>query len=432
MWDLYRNEPQFNKPNGKYIPVALPAEIAKLYRDLSFRDDISAVVKDNPEANKAIDRLIYENEFNNMLSEASITQAVKGGVVFKNYLDEGKSKITFIQPEYYFPETHPFDKRKIVKEVIAVPISENGENFLYQEIYEKREDGFYWCTTKKSYFDDDEVGTDTGEITEVNTMLTESPLTYIPFSRHNGDTFGYSLFFGLEPLFEEYNWRVSQISKILDAHSNPSIVGSASLLDEDYKFQKGSNGIFIPVDDGEVEPKYLTWESQLEANFKFLEDIIMKALHYLSPLNSNLYGLTKESANSSALSIKLKAFRTSTTIENSLKYFEHGIKKVIYLAQIIDVNVGNAKYEPTIPSLQISPSMPEDDFTLAQKEQLLAVQGLTSVKSSIKRLNPEYTNEEVEEEFLDIINEQNEISRLSFHGDPSTNTIDVSELLTDG
>ncbi len=87
MWDLYRNEPQFKKTDGKYIPIPIAAEIAKLFRDLSFKDDISAVVKDNTEASKAIDNLIYENEFNSLLSEASITCAVKGGVVFKNYLD---------------------------------------------------------------------------------------------------------------------------------------------------------------------------------------------------------------------------------------------------------------------------------------------------------------------------------------------------------
>lgn len=415
MWDLYRNKPQFKRTDGKYIPIALASEIAKLFRDLSFRDNINATVKDNPETNQMIDRLIYENDFNSILSEASITVAVKGGAVFKNYLDEGKSKITFIQPDYYFPDVDPFDKRKTVKETIAFPVTENGEQFLYREIYEKR-NGEYWCITKKSVFTNNELGADIGKVTEVNTRLTESPLTYIPFSRHNGDTFGYSLYFGLEPLFEEYNWRVSQISKILDKHSNPSIIGSPSLLDFDGNFQKGESGLYIPVDDGEVKPSYLTWESQLEANRWYLEEVIMKMLHYLSPLNSNLYGLTKESANSSSLSIKLKAFRTSTVIENSLKYFEHGIKKILHQAQQLEVLAG-AKYEPVIPSIEMTASMPEDNFTKAQEEQLKVVSGLSSAKSSIARLNPHYTSKEVEDEFLEIINEENERDRLSFRSD---------------
>ncbi|MBS4207454.1 phage portal protein [Bacillus sp. FJAT-50079] len=425
MWDLYRNKPQFKKTTGKYIAIPLPAEIAKLFRDLSFKDDISAIIKNNPEASTAIDRLIFDNEFNILLSEMAITVAVKGGAVLKNYLDEGKSRITFIQPEYYFPQLDPFNQRKIVKETIAFPVVEGKDTFLYQEIYEKR-NGEYWCITKKSFYNNNEIGADV-EVSEVNTYLKESPLTYIPFSRHNGDFFGYSLFFGLEPLFEEYNHRVSQISKILDKHTNPSIVGSVSLLDENYKFVKGENSLFLPVEDGEQKPEYLTWESQLKANFEFLDEVIMKAIHYVSPLNANLYGLTKESANSSALSIKLKAFRTSTVIENSLKYFEQGIKKVLFQAQQLDVLTG-AKYTPALPSVEMTASMPNDEYNQMQTEQLKIVSGATSIKSAIARLNPHYTSQEVEEEFLEIINEENERQRLSFMNSES---VDIDEIEID-
>jgi len=413
-WDIYRNKPQFKKPTGKYIPIALGMEMAKLFRDLSFKDDITASVKNNEEVNSALDRLIFENEFNSILSEASITCAVKGGVIFKNYIDGGKSKISFIQPDYYFPELDPRNQRKILRETIAFPVQEGNETYLYSETYEKR-DGYYWCISKKNVYNNNEVGAEIeSEYNEVNTYLTESPLTYIPFARNNGDFHGYSLYFGLEPLLQEYNWRVSQISKILDKHSDPNIIGSMSLLDSDYKFQKGENGLYIPVEDGEIEPKYLTWESQLKANFEYMDSIIMKAIHYLSPLNANLYGLTKESANSSALSIKLKAFRTSSVIDNSLKYFEHGIKKILLQAQHLDVLAGNGKYTPTLPTVELSASMPTDSYTQAQEEQLKIVAGNTSIKASIARLNPHYSAKEIEDEFLEIINEENERSRLSF------------------
>lgn len=417
---MFDNDPQFKRTKGKYIAIPLPSEIAKLYRDLSFRDPITPIIKDNIEASKAVDRLIYENDFNTLLSEASITQAVKGGVVIKNYLNDGKSEIAFIQPEYYFPKLNPLNQREVITETIAVPVSEGDDKFLYTETYEKR-DGSYWCITKKHYYNNDELGAEIKEKTkEINTYLTQSPLTYVPFSRNNGDYFGYSLYAGMESLFEEYNWRVSQISKILDAHSNPSIVGSSTLLDEDYKFVKGESGLFIPVDEGETSPSYLTWESQLKANFEYINEIIMKAIHFVTPLNSNLYGLTKESANSSALSIKLKAFRTSTTIENSLKYWERAIRRVLYIAQQLDVLAGN-KYTPALPNVEMSPSMPEDSYTNAQEEQLKIVAGATSIKSAIKRLNPHYTNEEVENEFLEIINEENTREQMSFMKDSEIN-----------
>jgi hypothetical protein len=427
-WDMFDNDPQFKRTRDKYIAIPLPAEVAKLYRDLSFRDPITPIVKDNEEASKAIDRLIFENDFNTLLSEASITQGVKGGVVIKNYLNDGKSEITFIQPEYYFPKLNPLNQREVISETIAVPVDEDDDRFLYTETYE-RKDGTYWCITKKHIFNNDELGAEVKEETkEVNTYLNQSPLTYVPFSRNNGDYFGYSLFAGMESLFEEYNWRVSQISKILDAHSNPSIVGSSALLDENYKFVKGESGLFIPVDENETKPSYLTWESQLKANFDYINDIIMKAIQFVTPLNSSLYGLSKESANSSALSIKLKAFRTSTTIETSLKYWERAIRKILYVAQEIDVLAGN-KYKPALPNVEMSPSMPEDSYTNAQEEQLKIVAGATSIKSAIKRLNPHYTNKDVDDEFLEIINEENTREQMSFmkENEIDFDKVDVNE-----
>lgn len=143
----------------------------------------------------------------------------------------------------------------------------------------------------------------------------------------------------------------------------------------------------------------------------------MKLLQYLSPLSASLYGQNKESANSSALSIKLKAFRSAQIIENSLKYWSTAIKKVLYLAQQLDVMAGNGSYSPELPRLELKSALPEDSFSLAQEEQLKAVSGLTSTKSAIARLNPHYTSSEVEDEFLEIIAEENERDRLSFRGE---------------
>lgn len=384
-----------------------------MYRDLAFKDNINAHVKDDIEVSNAIDRLIFENEFDSLLSEMAITVASKSEAVFKNYLDEGQSKITYIQPEYYFPEFDPYNQRKIIRETIAFPVVENNQTFLHQEVYEKRSDGYYWCITKKNEFNDNEIGTEI-ENDEVNTYLTQSPLTHVPFSRHNSDFFGYSIFFGIEPLLEEYNWRVSQISKILDKFSNPNIIGDETLLDETRKFKVNENGIFIPVNKDEIEPKYLVWDSQLKANFEYINEIIMKALHYVSPLNPSLYGVSKEASNASSRAIKLKAWRTQNIVENSLIYWRRAIQKVLYLAQQLEVISGKASYEPKVPNVEIYASMPKDSYEMVQEEQLKVVTGLTSIKSAIARINPHYNSQQVEDEWLEIINEKMEEDNMRF------------------
>ncbi len=411
-WNIYKNNPEFNKPDDKYIPLALGKEICHLYRDLSFKDNINAHIKEDTVANDAVDRIIYSNEFDSLLPEMAVTVAAKGGALLKNYLNNGVSEISYIQPENYFPEFDPFNQRKLIRETIAFPVSNGNDNLLYREIYEKRDDGYYWCVTKMNVFNENEIG-DELESDEVNTFLTESPLTYIPFARHNGDFFGYSIFYGLEPLLEELNWRASQISNILDKFSNPNVIGSQSLLDDDRTFTLSEGGVYIPVEDGEQKPEYLVWNANLQANFDYIEQILFKVLHYISPLNPSLFGMDKAS-QASARAVKLKSFRTQCVIENSLIYWKQAVKKCLFLAQQLENISGAYNYTPHIPNVEIYVSMPRDEFEQSQEEQLKVASKVTSRKSAIARLNPHYTSAQVEEEFLNIMDETNEANVQTF------------------
>ncbi|UNC92720.1 phage portal protein [Candidatus Contubernalis alkalaceticus] len=404
--------PGFNQ-SDVYLALAIPRELPLLYSDLSFRNNINATVN-NTDANTALDRLINENSLDSLLSEASIDTAIKGGVVFKNYLDNGKSKITYIQPDFYFPEFSKFDKRKIVKETIAYTFDDGKGEFLYREIYEPDANSQYWCITKINNWYNGRIGKQISS-EEINIKLTESPLTYIPYFRSGGEFWGYSIYDGLEPLFDELNHRCSQISKILDKHSDPNMYGDPSFLDE--KNNIASGGKFFPVETGEEKPGYLTWKSELESNFKFIEEVLFKILYMVSPLKPSLYGLDKVGSGTSGRVQKLKAFRTECMVERSLLYWKQSLKKILYLSQQLEIISGNQKYKPEIPNIEIYVSLPRDSYEQAQEEQLKTVSGLTSVKSAIARINPHYTSAEVENEFLEIINEENEKSLQMFLGD---------------
>lgn len=213
-----------------YLALGLPREVALLYSDLAFGNPINAFAKDTT-ADNAIDDLIEINALNQQLSEAAITQAVKGGVVFKNYLDSGKSKITFIEPDYYFPIFSPFDKRKLISETIAYQYEQGEEQFLYTETYEPDERRLYWCITRNYKYKKNQVGKMLNE-SKVSTTLYESPLTYIPFIRSGSSFWGDSIYKGSVALYDELNNRVTQISNVLDRHSDPSMWALSSVFDE--------------------------------------------------------------------------------------------------------------------------------------------------------------------------------------------------------
>lgn len=402
-----------------YLPLALPREVSQLYSDLAFGNPINAIVKSNKKADEAIDEIIEDNELNVQLSEASLSQSYKGGIVAKNYLDNGKSKITFVEVDYYFPTVSPTDKRKLLSETIAIPFNEGNKRYLHTESYEQREDDYYWCVTQVFNYINDKMGNEVSDPQEVCTMLTQSPLTYIPFVRSGSSFWGDSIYTGLTPLFDELNHRVTQISNVLDIHSDPAMYATSSLFDDDGNLNRRGNKVYEVFEDSEGNIKspmgYITWNWSADANFKFIEDIVYKTLHYVSPLAPALFGLDKAS-QASGRAILLKSWRTQCKITRSYQYWRSALKKMLYVAQQLQVISGEKNYTPEIPNVELSINMPVDLLENAQAEQLKVDAGLSSKKSAIARLNPHMTSKEVEEEFEEILNEQAETNNQTFMG----------------
>ncbi|MBU9714428.1 phage portal protein [Evansella tamaricis] len=402
------------------LAIALPREVAILYSDMAFSTPINAFAKDNEEADKALDDIIENNSLDMMLSEASLSTAYKGGVVFKNYLDEGVSKISYVEPDFYFPKFSKFDKRKIELETLAFPFVENKREYVFTETYEKR-NGEYWVTTATYLFKSNKIEKLVGESTSINTKLTESPLTYVPLIRNGSNFWGDSMYKALTPLFDSLNHRVTQIADILDRHSDPNMYADPSFFEDDGNFESGGKAYPVDHGKGEKPPGYITWEWSADANFKFIEDIIFKALSYVSPLAPALYGLDNTS-QASGRALLLKSWRTQCMVTRSHTYWREALKKILYKAQQLQVIAGNGKYTPAIPNVELKLNIPTDFYEMAQSEQLKVTSKTSSIKSSISRLNPHYTSKQVEEEFLEIINEQNEINNLTFMTDPTQPT----------
>jgi hypothetical protein len=400
-----------------YLALGLPREVALLYSDLAFGNPINAFAKDT-NADNAIDTLIEDNFLDQQLSEAALTQSVKGGVVWKNYLDNGKSKITFIEPDFYFPVFSPFDKRKILSESIAYPYMEGDDQFLYTETYEPDESGLYWCITRNYKFKNNQVGKLLNE-SKVSTTLFESPLQYVPFIRSGSSFWGDSIYKGSVALYDELNNRVTQISNVLDKHSDPSMWALSSVFDENgdlnhkggkvYEVQEDAEGRKI----GDAPLGYITWDWNPSANFQFIKDIIFKVLYTVSPLAPALYGLD-ETSQSTGRAIVLKSWRTQCKVSRSYMYWRDALKRILFKAQQLQVNSGELSYVPEMPSIELSLNIPLDFFEMAQAEQLKVTSKTTSIKSAISRLNPHYTSKEIDDEFLEMIAEQNEINNLTF------------------
>ena len=194
---------------------------------------------------------------------------------------------------------------------------------LYVEIHER---GYITYRTY-SMSNNSIVALDSSETQRTN--INEFLIFPVNHLQSSDSCYGVDDYSDIFEIIEEMQVRFGQISKILNEHSNPKLLGDRAYLEEDAGGQKNFNydDGFIAVDDRLVQPKYLTWNGELENNFKYL-DYLEKQLYVVSSTSPALFGHTSASAESgSALRrLALASIAKTTRIRTS---FDKVIKDLI-------------------------------------------------------------------------------------------------------
>ena len=138
----------------------------------------------------------------------------------------------------------------------------------------------------------------------------------------------------LDSIISELEVRISQISKILDKHAEPSVQGPSSALVRnphtgEWQLKMGN---YFPRDTVEDPPvEYITWDAQLEANFKIIEKLI-NILSVVSEMGSAIFD-NEAKAGQIASGTALRRMMISPLAKtNRVRMrFDAGIKKAIKL-----------------------------------------------------------------------------------------------------
>ena len=134
-YNLFRKY-SINPNHNLYVSINLASLIAKKSADLLLGEavQVSAGKRENSPEQKAFDRLIESNHMNIVNYESALTNAIKGDAFYKirygqEYggmlppeLDEPRVIIENINADYVFPETSKWDKHRIEKYHICVPV----------------------------------------------------------------------------------------------------------------------------------------------------------------------------------------------------------------------------------------------------------------------------------------------------------------------
>ncbi len=424
-----------------YISVNLPGIICKKSADFLFGETptYSAGKDDNSPEQKALERIVKENNLNITNYQSALANAYRGdsyykvrwgqeweGLVDKKF-DPFRAIIEPQNPEYVFPECFPGNVNKIMAYHIAYPQAVETKDgdiwYLHVEShypgvikYSKWQMEPYICNYKNVV----EQWKIVGELAvDVELEETEVPfplVVHVPNYSTDDSWEGIDDLSEHKAVLDEINNRLSQIASILDKHSDPPIaVPSGTLGEDEYgnpMFNVGRDKVFEIMGKDDVVPSYITWNGQLQAAFEELKKLVDYLLICAELPEVALGGGESGTSGSSGLAIKFRLNSLLAKINRKRQFYNKGLKEVFFITQMLEHTRGakNPGYAVTDAIIKFKDGLPNDELemanimsirtggkqTISQKTALMAIDDLTEdqAESELKRIEEESKQEE--------------------------------------
>ena len=304
--------------------------------DLVFGEPPKITVADE-KIQKVVDEILVEQEVLNAAYEAAIDVSRYGDGLLLLSNQENMPAVTASSPAHWFPVVDAWNLKQIRFHVFAwaYPLDSEGEKWeLKVQIHNPAEPSS--CEQHRYSLEGIKGAWKIGrEIARPEEALLETKLPVCPVFRvSNVKTtdrlFGIDDYQSIDSIVSELMVRVSQISKVLDKHANPSMSGPEGAMELDnatgeWRFRIGD--YYPRRSNDEPDVNYITWDASMDANFKQIE-ILTNQLYTISEMGSAIFGdvtgKTGEVPSGSALrrlmmSPLAKARRVSNSFDPVLK-----------------------------------------------------------------------------------------------------------------
>lgn len=424
-----------SQQNLLYISANLPALICKKSADFLFGEPATfdAGMKDKSKEQERLERFDSENDMNILNYESALGCAYRGDSFFKiRYGQKWQGKVStkldpfkvYIEPqnaEYVFPETLPGDAKNIFAYHIAIPVEVPNtkareytlevESHYPGKIIERQfrmrpvEVGISKENTKFNIY---------AEIAdkrkEHDTEVPYALMSHVPNYALEDNWEGIDDLSEHHSLFDEINMRLSLIAEILDKHSDPAMMVPTGSLDEDENgnpvFHAGRDKVF-EYEAGDTEPKYITWDGQLEAAFKELDKLV-DFLLITSEIPPVVLGKDNSgTSGSSGSGIKQRMNSLLLKIKRKRQYFEKGLKRVLVIAQMVEHAKTKVDYEIVPePRILFNERLADDEMEKAQIAQIRSGGKTTKSQKSILTEDYKLTEEQADREIERIREEE--------------------------
>lgn len=431
-----RDHLSVDQKNLLYISANLPALICKKSADFLFGEPVTfdAGIAENSEEQRALERFDSENDMNILNYESSLGNSYRGDSFYKirwgqrwgGRVDKKLDPFRlFIEPQnasYVFPETLPGDAKNIFAYHIAFPVP--IPNTSGQEYYLKVESHYPGKITYRKFrmrsnrTDPDGTITEYSIYAEVeadkkedNTNVPYPLVVHVPNFALEDSWEGLDDLSEHHSIFDEINMRLSKIAEILDKHSDPAMsvpLGSLG-VDENGQpiFHAGRDKIF-EHEKGETEPKYITWDGQLNAAFKEL-DILVDYLLMTAEIPAVVLGKDNSgTSGSSGSGIKQRMNSLLLKIKRKRQYYNKGLKLAVLIAQLVEhEKASKVDYEVVgEPRILFNERLADDEMEKATVAQIRSGGKPTKSQKSILVEDYKLTEEQAENEIERIRDEE--------------------------
>lgn len=368
-----------------------------------------------------LDSVVQENDLTQMMHEIVIGGGYRGDSFIKTRIDSRDDFTETLQlgltppeavkepiiepvdPSIVFPELSRGSKKRFKAVNIAwveweverssgfmallagMPTSEepylNVERhipgYIIYERYKLTPNGVntYYDVPVPVYMIGEQVGESRIEPTGQTYMLVE----HIPNKTTDDDWRGISSVEKLESVLSAINDRLVQIDYILWKHSDPTAYGPEIDDSEDGNVRFGSR--YIPLEQTDATPGYMTWNSQLEGAFKEL-DVLLGLVFQMSETPQWLFGTTLAAdkggtgtSHTDAGAIKARFMPILSKVKRIRSHvdraFRNALWKVLALENYAYKGVqGYVEIEEIYPTINWRDGIPRDEKEAAEVAQI--------------------------------------------------------------
>lgn len=386
--------------------VNFPKALSSLYADL-LTGEAPRFNSADEDSQEWLDAFVDSHKLQQKIYTGALAQSYRGETILKLRLVDGKAKLSLVPASYWFPILDPNEVTEALGHVIAWTMQVGDKDYLRAEIH------FPGSVHQRAYSLKGGIIDSSVDLKDLNidlepdqaTGVEDVLLAVVPNLELDDSIFGVDDYADVDTLFQQLDLRLAQIAKVLDKHTSPGMYGPDSNMFTDTDGSSyARTDAYITVPPGEQPPAYLTWDAQLEANWKYLEQIY-DALFIVTGTNKAAFGLLDGTNALSGAALKKVLMRTLARTSAKRNYWDSALKYIIPLAARLEKANGGSGKDFWL-DIEWQDGLPNDPLEDAQVENIrTGGKATSSVKSAIRRLDGG-SDESIENEMADIETEE--------------------------